>query len=166
MRRWLAVWIVVAGVWGVAVAAWGSQGASKPSSGWRLPENAAEEKNPLTINETVLATGKKIFLAKCQRCHGPEAKGDGPDADEHHRDHMNLTNKANAADNPDGVVFYKIWNGRSSPRMPVFSEELTKEQAWAVVAYVQSLRGKSFFGSLPEVSPREALPLRMRRGAP
>ena len=40
-------------------------------------------------------------------------------------------------------MFYKIWNGRLNPKMPTFSEELTKEQAWAIVAYVQSLRGKS-----------------------
>jgi mono/diheme cytochrome c family protein len=44
--------------------------------------------------------------------------------------------------NSDGTVFYKIWNGRSNPKMPVFSEEMTKEQAWAVVAYVQTLRKK------------------------
>jgi hypothetical protein len=37
-------------------------------------------------------------------------------------------------------VFDKIWNGRSNPKMPTFSEELTREQAWAIVACVQSLR--------------------------
>ena len=55
---------------------------------------------------------------------------------------MNLTNPARATPNPDGVVFYKIWNGRSSPKMPTFSEEISKEQAWAIVAYVQTLRAK------------------------
>ncbi|MCR4373258.1 MAG: c-type cytochrome, partial [Acidobacteria bacterium] len=55
---------------------------------------------------------------------------------------MDLTNPARAARNADGQVFYKIWNGRLSPKMPAFSEELTKEQAWAIVAYVQSVRGK------------------------
>jgi mono/diheme cytochrome c family protein len=55
---------------------------------------------------------------------------------------MNLTNPARAAANPEGVIFYKVWNGRTSPKMPAFSEELSKEQAWSVVAYVQTLRAK------------------------
>jgi hypothetical protein len=53
-----------------------------------------------------------------------------------------LTNPARAQANPDGIVFYKIWNGRSSPKMPTFSEEISKEQAWTIVACVQTLRAK------------------------
>ena len=110
--------------------------------GWKIPPTAKEEKNPLPVNEAMMAAGKKLFAQKCQRCHGPEGKGDGPDADGDHIDHMDLTNPKNAANNPDGVVFYKVWHGRSEPRMPPFEDQLTKEQAWAVVAYAQSLRKK------------------------
>ena len=53
---------------------------------------------------------------------------------------MDLTRADRAAANPDGVVFYKVWNGRQEPRMPSFEDQLSKEQAWAVVAYVQTLR--------------------------
>jgi len=49
---------------------------------------------------------------------------------------------ARAARNTDGTVFYKIWNGRATPKMPAFSEQLSKEQAWTIVAYVQTLRAK------------------------
>ena len=90
----------------------------------------------------MVANGKKLFASKCQRCHGANAKGDGPDGDPEHQDDMDLTVKSRAARNPDGVVFYKIWNGRTTPKMPAFSEQLTKEQAWALVAYVQTLRAK------------------------
>ena len=55
---------------------------------------------------------------------------------------MDLTNPRRAERNSDGVVFYKVWNGRKVPKMPAFKDELTKEQAWAVVAYAQSLRQK------------------------
>jgi mono/diheme cytochrome c family protein len=132
-------------IWALAIAtAVGTHrvAAQQDTAGWTIPPNAAEEKNPLTVNEAVLANGRKFFAAKCQRCHGPAAKGDGPDADPKHRGHMDLTSAANAARNPDGYVFHKIWNGRSNPRMPAFKEELSREQVWAVVAYVQSLRGK------------------------
>ena len=113
---------------------------SAPAQGWKIPPTAKDEKNPLPVNEAMMAAGKKLFAQKCQRCHGPEGKGDGPDADSDHIDHMDLTNPKHAAANPDGVVFYKVWHGRSEPRMPPFEDQLTKEQAWAVVAYAQSLR--------------------------
>ncbi|HET9371663.1 MAG TPA: c-type cytochrome [Vicinamibacterales bacterium] len=130
-------------IWALTIAATMATnrlGAQQDQSGWTIPPTAAEEKNPLPANDTVLANGRKFFAAKCQRCHGPAGKGDGPDADPKHRGHMDLTSAANAARNPDGVVFHKIWNGRSNPRMPAFKEELAREQVWAVVAFVQSLR--------------------------
>ena len=47
-----------------------------------------------------------------------------------------------AARNSDGVVFYKIWNGRAKPKMPAQKDELTKDQVWQIVAYAQTLRKK------------------------
>jgi mono/diheme cytochrome c family protein len=37
-------------------------------------------------------------------------------------------------------VFYKVWNGRKKPKMPAQKDELTKEQIWQIVSYVQTLR--------------------------
>jgi len=110
--------------------------------GWTIPATASTEKNPITASDTTVAAGKKLFTAKCQRCHGAAGKGDGQDADPAHQADMDLTVAARAARNPDGVVFYKIWNGRKSPKMPAFSEELSKEQVWTIVTYVQTFRGK------------------------
>ena len=128
----------------MSVAAWQpSQPPGKPAqpsaSGWTLPEGAAETKNPLTVDAKVIATGKSIFKDKCQKCHGPNGKGDGPDADPD-ADNMDLTNAKRAERNTDGVVFYKISNGRKKPKMPAQKDDLTKEQIWSVVAYAQSLR--------------------------
>jgi mono/diheme cytochrome c family protein len=116
--------------------------APEQATRWTIPPGGADEKNPLPINEATLAGGKKLFLAKCQRCHGAEGKGDGPDADAKYAATQDLTSAARALRNSDGTVFYKVSNGRSNPKMPVFSEELTKEQIWAIVAYVQTLRKK------------------------
>ncbi len=107
---------------------------------WTIPADGAAEKNPLPVNAATLAGGKKLFAAKCERCHGTAGKGDGPDADAKYAADMDLTNPARAARNSDGTVFYKVWNGRSNPKMPAFSEDTTKEQVWAIVAYVQSWR--------------------------
>ena len=78
-----------------------------------------------------------MFKDKCERCHGPGGLGDGPDADPDAAD-MDLTNAKRADRNSDGVMYYKVWNGRKKPKMPAFSAEITEQQAWAVVAYAQS----------------------------
>jgi mono/diheme cytochrome c family protein len=111
-------------------------------SGWELPPDAEDKKSPLQVDAAVLATGRAVFKDKCVKCHGPAGLGDGPDADPEHRDHMNLTNPKYADRNADGIVFYKVWNGRRRPKMPPFKDEITEQQAWSVVAYVQTLRKK------------------------
>jgi mono/diheme cytochrome c family protein len=117
---------------------------AKPSgSGWQLPPEAKTTKNPLAVDAKVLETGKSIFKERCQKCHGPSGRGDGPDADPDVQEDMDLTTPKRADRNPDGVVFYKAWNGRKKPKMPAVKDELTKEQLWSVVAYVQTLRKTS-----------------------
>jgi mono/diheme cytochrome c family protein len=115
-------------------------GAQNSSSGWQLPPEADAAKNPLTVDARVLAAGKTVFKDKCQRCHGPAGTGDGPDADPDAREKMDLTSAKGADRNSDGVVFYKVMNGRRRPKMPAFKEELTEQQVWSVVSYVQTLR--------------------------
>lgn len=110
-------------------------------NGWQLPPTANDEKNPVSGDAKAVAAGKELFLKNCKRCHGPGGLGDGPDADPDSAQDMDLTVAKRASRNPDGVVFYKIWNGRKKPKMPAFKNEgLTKDQAWQIVAFVQTLR--------------------------
>jgi len=117
--------------------------AQQSKGGWTLPPNAADEKNPLTPDAATLAAGKQVYSKKCERCHGPGGLGDGKDADPDAQQDMDLTVARRAARNPDGVVFYKVFNGRAKPKMPAQKDELSKEQIWQVVTYVQTLRRKS-----------------------
>ena len=114
--------------------------AAKSATGWTLPPEAETTKNPLPVDAKLLATGKAIFKDKCQKCHGASGKGDGPDADPDAQEDMDLTRASRAAKNSDGVIFFKAWNGRKKPKMPAVKDDLTKDQLWAVVAYVQTLR--------------------------
>ena len=116
--------------------------AARPG-GWTLPANAADEKNPFSGDAKAIDAGKALFKKKCERCHGPGGKGDGPDADPDNMQDMDLTTARRAARNPDGVVFYKIWNGRKSPKMPAVKDDLTTDQVWQIVSFVQTLRAKS-----------------------
>jgi mono/diheme cytochrome c family protein len=125
----------------VAATRWQHQHEQEDDlEGWTVPPNAAEEKNPITVTPQTLVAGRALFQKNCRRCHGPKGVGDGPDADPDHMADMDLTNPKRAARNPDGVVFHKVWNGRQDPKMPVFKEELSREQIWTIVAYVQTLR--------------------------
>ena len=108
---------------------------------WKLPASAADEKNPVTMDAAAMAAGHRLFRENCMRCHGPQGKGDGSNADRKHRHHMDLT-RADFTD-PAGVLFHKISNGRVKPKMPAFKDKLTKEQIWTLAGYVQSLRAKS-----------------------
>lgn len=113
------------------------------ASGWTIPADAAQEKNPMADNPQAPTDGKQLFTQNCQHCHGPAGKGDGPDADPDFQDDMDLTVASRAARNPDGVVFYKVWNGRAKPKMPAFSQKLSKDDVWKIVTYVETLRQKS-----------------------
>ena len=120
----------------------GQPPAQPRNGGWTIPSDADQEKNPVAGDAKAIAAGKELFGQKCKRCHGPQGKGDGPDADPDNQQDMDLTVARRAARNPDGVVFYKVWNGRSKPKMPSFRDELTKDQVWQIVSYVQTLRAK------------------------
>jgi mono/diheme cytochrome c family protein len=125
------------------VSARAPQQAPNPN-GWNLPPTASDEKNPVAGDPKAISAGKELFLKNCKRCHGPGGLGDGPDADPDTAQDMDLTVAKRASRNPDGVVFYKIWNGRKKPKMPAVKDEgITKDQAWQIVAFVQTLRKTS-----------------------
>lgn len=137
----------IAAVYVMTFAIVGTRAAQEQPSnpnGWQLPPTANDEKNPFAGDAKAVAAGKELFLKNCKRCHGPGGLGDGPDADPDTSQDMDLTVAKRASRNPDGVVFYKLWNGRKKPKMPAFKNEgLTKDQAWQIVAFVQTLRKPS-----------------------
>jgi mono/diheme cytochrome c family protein len=125
----------------VGLAAATQDASDDRNKGWTVPTDAAREANPVAASPDVLQKGEKLYRGKCQRCHGKEGKGDGPDAD---RDKPagNFTDRMRVAFNPDGVMFYKVWNGRViAPKMPAFkSEGLSKDEVWTVIRFVNTLR--------------------------
>ena len=112
-------------------------GARAQGADWQIPPDAANLKSPLPSTPGILKAGRATFASRCQRCHGPEGRGDGPESDPSHPA-ANLTDGSRAEINPDGVMFYKVWNGRKP--MPAFKSELSKNEIWSVVEYVKSLR--------------------------
>jgi len=110
--------------------------AQTPSN-WTIPPAAKTEKNPLKPTPDVVKKGRGIFTTRCQKCHGPLGKGDGPDADSKNKPADLTASKADA--NPDGVLFYKVGNGQP-PKMPAFKGLMSREEIWTVIEYVKSIR--------------------------
>ncbi len=115
--------------------------ASAQAKTWTIPNGAANEKNPLVISPEVLKRGESLYNSNCRGCHGPTGLGDGPNVDR--RDHAHRPANLTTSRNPDGVVFYKVWNGRKDPDMPAFKSRMTRHEAWEVVAYVTGVLRRS-----------------------
>jgi mono/diheme cytochrome c family protein len=136
---WISALRISALLWLTAVGVRASVLAQSDSNGWHIPSSAADEANPIAVSAAVVAKGQTIYKSKCQKCHGATGVGNGPDAD---RDHPpgDLTDGKRANRNPDGVMFYKVWEGRKDPKMPAFKTDLSRDDVWTVIHYVKTLR--------------------------
>ncbi len=104
---------------------------------WTIPANAAELKSPVASTPEVLKRGASIFESRCRPCHGPEGKGNGPLSDPAHPA-ADLTAGVKADWAPDGVLFYRVWNGKKP--MPAFKSDATQEEIWTVLEFVKTLK--------------------------
>ncbi len=139
MRRLIVAACCLVAALAVTAALRAQQPPASNPDGWQIPPTAATEVNPITVTPAVLAKGKNLYQGKCQRCHGPEGKGNGPDADPEHKPD-DLSDGTRAARNPDGVMYYKIWNGRKKPKMPAFKSDMAQNDVWTVIHYAKTLR--------------------------
>lgn len=107
-------------------------------AGWTVPPAAKAEKSPLKPSADIVKRGRAVFTANCQRCHGAEAKGDGPDSLPQ-APAADLTDEFRYELNPEGVLYHKIAGGHP-PEMPAFTDKLSTNEIWQVVEYLKSLR--------------------------
>ena len=120
----------------------GATQAAEPNTGWQIPDGAAAEPNPEPLTPATLAKGERLYRSKCQRCHASDGSGNGPESDPDHPA-GDLTDARRASRNPDGVLFYKIWNGRKKPKMPAMKTDISQSDVWTIIHYVKTLRKES-----------------------
>ena len=110
-------------------------GVSAQYAGWTIPVTEKTEKSPVKNPADAAKKGKSLFASNCEKCHGALGKGDGPDS----KDAADLTDEYRIELNPEGVLFYKIWNGHADD-MPAFKSKLTRDDVWALVEHLKVLR--------------------------
>jgi mono/diheme cytochrome c family protein len=106
---------------------------------WTAPARAAARKNPVAVNETSLALGKKIYERQCLVCHGATGKGDGPAAVHLQKRPSNLSS-SKLWEQSDGALFWKVNEGHRP--MPTFKNLMSDEERWPVINYIRTFAPK------------------------
>jgi len=87
----------------------------------------------------------EIYAALCAACHGPQGKGEGAPAFEHPPRNFGTFGLTMGftmgGDKMRGGIFRKIEGAQRDPAslMPGFGAQLSQEQIWALVYYVEHL---------------------------
>lgn len=86
-----------------------------------------------------LAHGKKIYKAKCRKCHGKEGKGDGPKAKSLKKKPRDYTDKAKMSEFTDADLIKVVKEGKKP--MPKFGKKLNDKDIEDVIAYIRTFAG-------------------------
>jgi hypothetical protein len=105
-----------------------SSAVSGQYAGWTVPATAKTEKSPLKPSADTVKRGRGTFTAQCQKCHGPLAKGDGPDSNPQ-APAADLTDEFRYELNPEGVLFYRSRAGIRRRCRPSGSAEARRDLA-------------------------------------
>ena len=116
----------------VSVVTFGQDSVKK----WMAPARAAAKKNPVAVNETSIALGKKIYERQCLACHGAKGQGDGPAAAHLEKRPGNLSSPK-LWEQSDGALFWKVNEGHRP--MPTFKHIMSDEERWPVINYIRTL---------------------------
>lgn len=82
--------------------------------------------------------GKPIFVDRCASCHGPQGRGDGPNAAFLSPRPANLISAATSVKS-DAELLAVIAEGRPRTAMPAWKNLLSEQERRDVLAYIRSL---------------------------
>jgi mono/diheme cytochrome c family protein len=102
-------------------------------------KTAAVTPNAPAATPKTIAAGEKLFRAHCSRCHGSDARGDGPEAPPGSHP-PNLTDDTWLHGSTDGDILNVIRNG-VGPKfdMKGFRSRFTTDEMWSLVHYLRSI---------------------------
>jgi mono/diheme cytochrome c family protein len=102
-------------------------------------------KNPIPFSEEELKKGKEIYSNFCVHCHGK--KGDGKGSVPENSDYPNPPSyQTQLKDLPAGKIFHTLMYGKNL--MGSHASQISKEDRWRLVYYVQSLQDADRFDKM------------------
>lgn len=105
---------------------------------WPVPDKEKNVKNPVAADAASLADGKNLWNTHCKSCHGAKGLGDGSKAAQLKTEPGDFS-KAEVQSQTDGMLFYKISEGRDD--MPSFKKKLPDaEERWQLVNFIKTLK--------------------------
>lgn len=113
--------------------------------------SSAFDKNPIPYSDGVVDEGKILYESYCIHCHGETGDGQGSVV-------VNSNGKyppppsysGPLKDLPAGKIFYSITYGKGM--MGSHASQLSKEERWKVVHYVEKLQGKQQGVAVPDTT--------------
>lgn len=93
---------------------------------------------PITIGPERIALGQRKFMVYCAVCHGAGAFGGSIVAENMGQPRPPSLRSVTMLSQPAGYIFNVATHGKG--RMPPYAAQLTAEERWAVVAYIEQLQ--------------------------
>lgn len=106
-------------------------------------EAALRTDNPIEKTEEVMLRGQEIYTIHCEPCHGPDGDSNGPIATGGYvvpPPSANFKTPMEPGYLSAGRIFHVVTYGRNL--MGSYSSQVSVEDRWKVVHYVQSLSGE------------------------
>jgi len=138
MKQRNTKWLLPGAFMTALIVLFSQQALTAQTPQWRVPGDAANQKNPVPDNSATVNNGKVLYQSYCAPCHGNKGRGDGPAAASLHPKPADHTSGAVQAET-DGTLFYKMSEGLSGTAMPPFKAVLHDDQRWAIVRYMRTL---------------------------
>lgn len=104
---------------------------------------------PVTVDNELMALGQEKYEIFCRVCHGATGNGKGAASAFAWAAIANL-HTPTIVEQPDGQIYETITMGRNT--MYAYGDKLTKQERWAVVAYVRALQ-RSRLATAEDIPP-------------
>ncbi len=142
-----AVWAATGPVRAEVQPAVPSAPAGTATAGEKAVVKAADVKPdaPLkvTTDAALLASGKKVFLRNCSKCHGPKGDGKGEAASELKTKPRNFLKDPFQHGSSDEELFRTISEGIPKTDMQAWKDSLSEKARRAAIEYVKWLKAGS-----------------------
>lgn len=140
MKKTLSMVVAILVLSAVLLSACGGGDTNTPAA--NVPAEYAGKTDPFAGDADAEAAGMAIYEAKCESCHGPSGKGDGPAGQALDPPAGDLTEVVGSVG--DDYLYYRIAEGGAmdpyNSSMPPHKNVLSEDEIWQVVTYIKTLK--------------------------